>query len=224
MDLEKAVGLVLAEAKRIGQNEMARRLDVSNGTMSKWKGKTRPQAEQRQRVFAEARRIQAESEAAAEAAAFVVGAVATESHHVEMARISGYVEAVRDMVLQVASRQTDILGMLQPWVAAEASSRPRKQRPFGVGRKQDRPVKEEIQERRVQHPFRQVATPNNRVTVWREHAHRQFRVPGPRRQDVIRSGHNRVDNRPDHSADNRGRVEHRAGRFGSCSVYGRTVL
>lgn len=123
MDLEKAVGLVLAEAKRIGQNEMARRLDVSNGTMSKWKGKTRPQAEQRQRVFAEARRIQAESEAAAEAAAFVVGAVATESHHVEMARISGYVEAVRDMVLQVASRQTDILGMLQPWVAAEARER-----------------------------------------------------------------------------------------------------
>ncbi|MBY0490661.1 MAG: hypothetical protein K2R93_12535 [Gemmatimonadaceae bacterium] len=52
MDLEQAIALVLAEAKRTGNNAVARRLEVANGTVSKWKGGKRPEGEVRGRVFA----------------------------------------------------------------------------------------------------------------------------------------------------------------------------
>jgi len=91
--------------------------------MTKWKGATRPQGAQRVRVLEEAERLRARDSAAAHSASAVLAEVTADSRYVELARISGYVEAVRDMVLQVALRQADILGMLQPWVAAEARTR-----------------------------------------------------------------------------------------------------
>lgn len=59
MDLDEALQVVWEEASRRGQNGVARALDVSNATVSRWKGLTRPDGDVRARVIAFAEEVRA---------------------------------------------------------------------------------------------------------------------------------------------------------------------
>lgn len=119
MDLEEAVRLVLEEAKRSGNNAVARRLVVANGTVSKWRsGKSRPEGEVRGRVFALAEEIARRTagmkstylDTAAGASADRVAEFHGRSY--ELGIIAGHAAAVRRFLASAIEEQDRVLAGL----------------------------------------------------------------------------------------------------------------
>jgi len=130
MDLEQAMQLVLAEAQRTGNNVVARRLDVANSTVSKWKGGKRPEGDVKVRVLAFAEELRAKALSAPPVLPGAIPATViiearrqlAETHR-DLSRIYGYAESIADMADQVSSKQRGLLAMLKPWVDTETDVR-----------------------------------------------------------------------------------------------------
>lgn len=124
MDLEQAIQLVLAEAKRTGNNVVARRLDVANSTVSKWKGGKRPEGDVRVRVLALAEEIlarQAVARPPAPSAEQVLTEAARQTRRnlVRLSEISGYAKRVLEEMRSVTASQERVVDQLAPYVLIE---------------------------------------------------------------------------------------------------------
>jgi hypothetical protein len=117
MDIKTAMPLFLEWVDRRGQNRVAEELGISSGTITKWRGKTRPAGKLREKVIAIAEQELANRPPAPDVLTAAV--IATGANAARLAEIRAYAQIVLEQLEEAARRQHQVVASLKPWADAE---------------------------------------------------------------------------------------------------------
>lgn len=116
MNADTALAVLRREVRKTSQSRLAKRLDISGATLSRWlNGKSAPEGETLEHLIAWAEQI-AEPTPEDRINAAVI---ATADNLARLAEIRGYAQQVLKQLKQIAENQQQVVDSLQPWCDLE---------------------------------------------------------------------------------------------------------
>lgn len=117
MDVDEALAVMWQAVAGSSQAIIADQIEVSPSTLTLWKSGTVPTGKSRQKLIAWAKKVTSVPDVLA------VAAERTGQNLVRLSTISGYAQAVLDMMRSVTEQQAQVVESLAPWVDHEADAR-----------------------------------------------------------------------------------------------------